>query len=245
MKVTVLGIYGGYPYNGIASSSYLIQEGDFNLLLDAGSGSLLALEKVLDPLQLDAVILSHYHHDHAADLGVLQYYWQLNQGTKKEPILPIFGHDKDPLNFASLTLQGVTQGYAYHDYESTQIGPLTISFLETRHPVPAFAMRIENTTGEVLVFTADTAYFAGLVEFSRDADLLITDTNFPADKTGRKWHMTSTESAELAKNSNSKLLLLAHLPQQVPLEQIYAEAKTKFEHVKLAKPGEKTILTKR
>lgn len=244
MQVTVLGIYGGYPYNGVPSSSYLVQAGDFNLLLDAGSGSLLALERVLDPLQLDAVILTHYHHDHAADIGVLQYYWQLHQGTRKEPILPIYGHDRDPLNFASLTLQGVTEGRAYHDYAATKMGPLTLTFLETKHPVPAFAVRIEDQTGTVLVFTADTAYFDELVEFGQSADLLIADTNFAAAKTGRKWHMTSVEAATLAKNSNSKSLLLSHLPQQIPLAQILAEASEVYPGAMLAHPGQTYSLPK-
>ena len=40
MKVTVLGYYGGYPDNGIATSGYLIQTEKINLLLDCGSGVL-------------------------------------------------------------------------------------------------------------------------------------------------------------------------------------------------------------
>ncbi|GAJ25934.1 metal-dependent hydrolase [Liquorilactobacillus sucicola DSM 21376 = JCM 15457] len=78
MKITILGFFGGYPYDGKATSSYLLQSDGYNLLLDCGSGALLNLEKELDPLQLNAVLLSHYHQDHIADIGVLQYYWQLN-----------------------------------------------------------------------------------------------------------------------------------------------------------------------
>ena len=70
MKLTVLGCLGAYPYEGQGTSSYLLQADGFNLLLDAGSSTLVELEKELDPLDLDAVILSHYHHDHIADLGV-------------------------------------------------------------------------------------------------------------------------------------------------------------------------------
>lgn len=72
MKLTVLGCLGAYPYEGQGTSSYLLQADGFNLLLDAGSSTLVELEKELDPLDLDAVILSHYHRDHIADLGVLQ-----------------------------------------------------------------------------------------------------------------------------------------------------------------------------
>lgn len=82
MKLTILGYFGGYPDHGIGTSAYLVQSGNFNLLMDAGSGALLALQEVLDPNLLDAVLLTHYHHDHVADFGVLQYYYQLHSGQK-------------------------------------------------------------------------------------------------------------------------------------------------------------------
>lgn len=243
MKITVLGIYGGYPFNGVPSSSYLVQDSGFNLLLDAGSGSLLSLEENLDPLQLDAVLLSHYHHDHAADIGVLQYYWQLNSGEKKHPILDIYGHAQDPINFATLTLPQVTQGKVYQDYETLNLGPFKINFLRTIHPVPTYAIRIENQSGEVLVYTGDTAYFDGLVDFAADADLLIADTNFAKDKTGRIWHMTSVQSATLARNARVKKLLLSHLPQEVSFTQILSEASVIYSGAMIAEKGMKIDIT--
>lgn len=227
MQLTVLGYYGGYPYAGVGTSSYLLTSGDYHLLLDCGSGALLALEKEFDPLQLDAVLLTHYHHDHIADVGVLQYYWQLQAGQKKEPILPIYGHLQDPLHFGSLTLPNVTQGFGYQEDTTLQLGPLKVTFKRTEHPVPAFAVRIEEeATGKVLVFTADTAYFPGLAEFCQGADLLMTDTNFLAERTRKMAHMTTTQSANLAQSSDVKQLLLTHLPQAVSPETLLAQAKT-------------------
>ncbi|MBW1605397.1 MBL fold metallo-hydrolase [Lactobacillus sp. Sy-1] len=225
MKVKVLGFYGGYPSNGIGTSSYLIQSGDFNLLLDCGSNALNELQETIDPLELNAVILSHYHHDHTADVGVLQYYWQLNPEGRKEPLLPIYGNTEDPINFATLNWPNATVGKPYSDLQPLEIGPFRIEFMRTHHPVPAFAMRITDENGKVLVFTADTSYFDQLIPFSKNADLLITDTNFFADKKGLKWHMTSEESGQLAKEAHVKKLLLSHLPQKGDLDQLIVEAK--------------------
>ncbi|WP_412990065.1 MBL fold metallo-hydrolase [Pediococcus siamensis] len=225
MKITVLGYYGGYPWNGDGTSAYLIQSGEYNLLMDCGSGALLALEKVLDPLQLDAVVLSHYHHDHTADVGVLQYYWQLREGDKKEACLPIYGHTQDPLNFGALTWPGATVGKPYSENETLNLGPLELTFFKTHHPVPAFAIRLRETqTQKSLVFTSDTNYFSGLVEFATNTDLLMTDTNFYANKTGQKWHLTSQESGRLAKLAHVPNLLLTHLPQTGNLDQLVQEA---------------------
>lgn len=225
MKLTVLGYYGGYPYDGVGTSSYLITAGDYHLLLDCGSGALNALEEVLDPLQLDSVLLSHYHHDHTADVGVLQYYWQLRQGKRHVPVLPIYGHTADPLNFGALTWAGATEGRAYDPSTVNEIGPFDVSFLPTKHPVPAYAVKlVERATGQTLVFSADTAYLPDLASFAQGAQLLMTDTNFDAQKTGKIWHMTSAQSGEIAKQAQVNRLLLTHLPQDVPFEQLRQEA---------------------
>jgi len=225
LKLTVIGFLGGYPANGNPTSSYLLESGDFKLLIDCGSGALLSLEEVLDPLKLNAVILSHYHHDHTADVGVLQYYWQLHAKRYAAPILPIYGHSLDAVNFKGLDWPKSTKGVAYNPDEALKLGPFEITFFKTHHPVPAFAMRIkEQETGKVLVFTADTAYFPELTDFVQNADLLMTDTNFFADKTGQKWHMTSTESGKLAHDGNVHRVLLTHLPAIGDLHKLRQEA---------------------
>lgn len=216
MKITVLGFYGGYPYDGVGTSAYLIQEHGFNLLLDCGSGALLALEKVLDPLQLDAVLLSHYHADHIADVGVLQHYWQLRSGEKKETVLPIFGHDFNQVHFDRLNWPKSTEAKAYQPHEILNIGPLSISFQETHHPVTTFAIRIRSSFGSDLTFTADSSYINELIDFAKGTDLLITDTNYLIAPTDRPlWHMSAAQSAQLAEKSNCKQLLMSHLPQDI------------------------------
>ncbi|PWG00616.1 MBL fold metallo-hydrolase [Levilactobacillus bambusae] len=227
MKLTVLGYYGGYPANHVGTSSYLLSSGGYQLLLDCGSGALLSLEERLDPLQLDAVILSHYHHDHTADVGVLQYNWQLGKSAKKEPVLPIYGPTSDPLNFAALTWPEATRGVGYTADSKLDLGPFQVTFLTTHHPVPAYAMRfVEKKTHQTFVFTSDTAYFEALIDFARGANLLMTDTNFFADHVGQAWHMTSTQSGELAKRAQVDRLLLTHLPQNGNLDQLVTEAQT-------------------
>lgn len=225
MKLTVLGCLGAYPYKGEGTTGYLLQSGDFNLLLDAGSSTLLQLEKILDPLALDAVILSHYHHDHIADLGVLQYYWQLYPTAEKKAVLPIYGHGEDEFHFADLTMKDVSQGYDYLEKNQLELGPFSITFMKTIHPVICYAMRIvENSTGKVFVFTGDSGYMEEFIDFAQAADLFLADTYLFSGNERHHAHFTSKEAGEIAKKAQVKQLVLTHLPQHGDLAQLKNEA---------------------
>ncbi|MFK4935309.1 MBL fold metallo-hydrolase [Lactococcus garvieae] len=224
MKLTALGVWGGYPTRDAGTTSYLLQsEEGFNLLLDAGSRAVTELEHELSPNDLDAIILSHYHEDHIADLGALRQYRQLQ--TVKPEILPIYGHQENEYEFSKLSLENVSEGIAYDVENGTSVGPLDIQFLKTVHPVICYAMRIvERATGQVLVYTGDTGYFTGLVDFSKDADILLADVYFFKDKAKMPNHLSSVEAGEIAAQANVKKLILTHLPQVGDLQVLREEA---------------------
>lgn len=225
MKLTVLGCLGAYPYKGEGTTGYLLESEGYHLLLDAGSTTLIQLEKILDPLALDAVILSHYHHDHIADLGVLQYYWQLFPKQAERNVLPIYGHGEDSIHFNELTMAGVTEGHDYLQTKQLELGPFFVTFMKTIHPVTCYAMRfVENSTGKIFVFTGDSGYLESFVDFAKDADLFLADTYLFAGNERHKAHFTSQESGEIAAAAKVKKLVLTHLPQHGDLEQLKEEA---------------------
>ncbi|MGK0551319.1 MBL fold metallo-hydrolase [Enterococcus faecalis] len=225
MKLTVLGCWGAYPYQGQGTSSYLLESAGFHLLIDAGSTTLVQLEKILDPLKLDAVILSHYHHDHIADLGVLQYYRQLYPTLTPTPVLPIYGHTEDRNHFDELTLSGVSEGHAYFEAEELKLGPFLITFMKTIHPVPCYAMRIvEASTGKVLVFTGDSGYLESFIPFAQSADVFLVDTYLFEGNENHHAHFTAKEAGTIAKAAKVKKLILTHLPQHGSLIELKAQA---------------------
>ncbi|OJG97772.1 metallo-beta-lactamase [Enterococcus termitis] len=225
LKITVLGCLGAYPYKGEGTSSYLLEADGFKLLLDAGSTTLVNLEEHVDPLSLDAVILSHYHHDHIADLGVLQYYRQLYPVQEPTPVLPIYGHTDDQIHFDALNLPGVSKAVPYFEAEELKLGPFLITFMKTIHPVPCYAMRfVEEKTGKVFVFTGDSGYLESFVEFAEKADVFLADTYLFEGNERHHAHFTSKESGEIAKAAQVNKLVLTHLPQHGSLEELKAQA---------------------
>ena len=228
MKLTVIGCWGGFPAPGGATASYILEKDGFVLLIDAGSGSLSHVQQFVPMDELDAVIISHYHHDHVADIGVLQYGWLVDMYvTGRKNVLPIYGHTYDALAFEQLTSER-TKGIAYDPDDSLHVGPFTIEFLETNHPVPCYGMRITGG-GQTVVYTADTAYTDELASFAQGADLLIADCNLYAHQDGtHAGHMTSKECGIVARNAQVKELLLSHLPQFGSHDDLYKEAQKEY-----------------
>jgi ribonuclease BN (tRNA processing enzyme) len=230
MKLTVIGFWGGYPKRNEASSGYLLEHEGYHLLIDCGSGVLSMMQNLIEPEQLDAVILSHYHPDHIADIGVLQHA-RLIQGFlgKSFGTLPVYGHTLDKPEFEKLTYKNITEGINYDPNHSVNIGPFNINFLQTNHPVPCYAMRIE-ADGKVLVYTGDTSFIKELIHFSTEADLLLCECNFYGNQNGQNaGHMNSFDAGTLANEARVKNLILTHLPHYGELEQLITEAKTKYD----------------
>lgn len=227
MKLTILGYMGGFPTNGVGTTAYLLEAQGFHLLIDVGSGALLSLERHLDPKQLDALILTHYHPDHIADMGVLQHVFQLKNPDK---VLPIYGHAESDLH--ELRNSNFTKAIDYDGETPLTIGPFHISFMKTIHPVPCYALSLTETeTGKKLVFTADSGYLEAFIPFSKDADVLLADANFLQGKENHKVHMTASEVGKIAKLANVKKLILTHLQPDGDWEKLLAEAKKAAEHV--------------
>ena len=224
MKLTVLGYWGAYPWNDEGTSSYLLTSGDFSLLIDVGSGTFNQLRKHIDPLKLNAVIVSHYHYDHIADLGVLQFYRQLNQ-LPESALLPIYGHTEHEFYYSSLTMPKVSEGHAYAEGQTTEIGPFSITFLRTKHPVPCFAMRItEKATGKSLVYTADSGWIDAFDEFVKGTDLLIADSYFLSGTENHPVHFSVKEVAEMTVRGQIPVVILSHLQQRIDLEELLKQA---------------------
>lgn len=224
MKVTVLGYWGGYPYQQEGTSGYLVEADGYRLLVDAGSSTLVTLQEVVDPLKLDAVVLSHYHYDHIADLGVLQFYRQLRPSVEPVPVLPIYGHQEDQANFDRLTMPEISVGKAYQAEQELDLGPFKLRFLRTVHPVPCFALRIEEkVTGATVVYTADSGYLEAFFTFAEAADLLIADAYFLNGREKNPVHFTAKEVGEIARKAHVKEVLLSHLQQDIDQQALLTQ----------------------
>ena len=240
MRVHVIGCSGSFAGPEGAASSYLIEHEDaqgrtWRVLMDLGSGAFGPLQKVIDPADLDAVIISHLHPDHYLDITGLEvfwaYHWRDDLGQ-----LPV--HAPAPLAeriSAVLSRSGdIPDGvhcppFAHHalsDHHRFSVGPLEIETRAVLHPVEAYGFRI-TAGGATLTYSGDSDSCEALDDLARGADLFLCEAGYIEGRDDRfsGVHLTGRRAGECAERAEVRHLALTHIPAWTDPEVPLAEAR--------------------
>lgn len=226
MKVTLLGISGGYPKANGACSSYLVEANGKKILLDMGSGSLSKLLDVISPNELDAIVLSHFHYDHCTDLLPFIYTIQMQRSSGIEiPNIPLYCLKNDSPLCGLICDDTVFDTNFVKAGQALDILGIRFSFFKTMHPVDCIAMRIE-AEGKVLAYTADSSKDSDCFEeLLSNADLAIMDCGeLDASTSVKKNHMTPSDCHRISKNHNVRKVVLSHIIPHFDIETYRFEA---------------------
>ncbi|MGI6003945.1 MAG: MBL fold metallo-hydrolase [Christensenellales bacterium] len=240
MRLGVLGNHGPYPAPGMATSGYLLTKGETAILIDCGSGVLSRLIKRLDDVsKLTAVIISHLHADHIADLAVLRYMLQSMKArgvVAQDYRLPVYlpQDDSPGYHYATEASDNVFEQHKIFDRLSKRIGGINFTFWAMRHPVTSFGMRIEDE-GKVLCYNGDTNWHDHLAAFARDADVLLAAAGFLHENWNENLpHLSARLCARQAREAGVKRLVLTHFPPHDDPLALLEEARSEFENTYLS-----------
>ncbi|PKW14662.1 MBL fold metallo-hydrolase [Saccharopolyspora spinosa] len=242
MKLTILGCSGSFPGPDSPSSGYLLESGGTRIALDLGNGTLGAMQRFIDPFQLDAVLLSHLHPDHCADFGalaVLRRYHPKPPYDATERPLPVIAPENAPERLAALYAPNAAElaetdlsdvfEFIPISAEPVRIGPFEVQAVPMAHLCPAWGFRVA-AGGKVLAYTGDTGPCPQLTELAADADALLSEASwadFPDAPDGV--HLSGRQAAEVAKTARARRLLLTHIVPWADRDAILAEAKAAFD----------------
>ncbi len=180
------------------SSSLLLESQGRRLLVDCAHPIRKALyeatgpEGFVDLGDLDAVLLTHLHADHASGLegyGFFAYFVlqrraqilahplvseHLWHGHLAAGMSTLFGDDgATPV---SMDLDDYFQITALSTEEPVCFGPFQILCRFTHHPVPTTAVRI-SAGGRTLGYSSDTSFDPELIRWLEPAELVVHETN--------------------------------------------------------------------
>ena len=231
-KFIVLGSRGSMACSDIrllkyggATSAFLLQAGDKNILFDAGTGILRSTELLQEENEMH-VLIGHVHMDHIIGIA----FWRPLFMKDKE--VHIYSEMRDGMgireqldNFLRPPYWpvgiGLFQGVkGYHDItvgEPFELGSgVTVSTMRSNHPNTGTIFRVD-WDGKSVVYAVDYEHSEKssreLAVFAKGCDLLIYDSTYAPEVYPQRvgWgHSTWVEALKLKEAAGVKTLLLAH-----------------------------------
>lgn len=224
MRLTVLGSSGAFPGPGHACSGYVVEASGARVVVDLGWGTLPRLFDLLGDHTgdgLDAVVITHEHPDHMADLyGLFRARWYGRRDGQPIPLLSPAGVRERLLHDHDGHAEDVARVFDWREApgDPLAVGAVTIESLNLPHYVPNAGVRV-RADDTVVAFTGDTGPSPRLADLGRDADLFVVDATDrhqqadvgPAPPGTPALNLTATEAGAAARAAGARRLMITHL----------------------------------
>jgi ribonuclease BN (tRNA processing enzyme) len=226
LKLTVVGCSPAWPNPGGAQSGYLV-EGSGRVLLDCGAGVLARLRAQEEWPRVDAIVITHFHLDHWAD--VVPWVWGALFGPGRGRPAPELW--LPPNGIVSLEHLGTHFGRAemfssafeLREYAAAttfetagfEITPLRL----VHYDLETYGLRVA-CDGKSFAYSGDSAPCPELTDLARDADLFLCEATLakPELDDSLRGHLTADEAVAAFREAGARRLLLTHRPRELPLE---------------------------
>lgn len=188
----------------------------FNVLVDPGPGCLvrcISSRPKMDPMRLDAIILTHRHLDHAADVNVM-IEAMTEGGFKKRGTLytPEDALNEDPVVFKYVRsyvsrIEIIKEGGNYRLSDSVTFE----TPLKHHHPSETYGINF-FTPNYTISLIVDTRYFPELLKYYKGEILIINVVRYTVDKDMKSWlyHLSIKDVKEIVTTLRPKITILNH-----------------------------------
>ena len=230
LEIIPMGAGAAFGHADQGQSSYLVRAGDAAVVLDMGAGTFNRLLAEVDPADLGAVVISHLHPDHMADLLALRVY--MAHGPGLGSTLEVHGppglRERLDAIAAGESWAGVTFHELPPDEATLLVGDMVISLAEVPHLKPTYAMRVEHG-GRSITYGADCAPNEVIPLLGEGSDVLVLECSWGTGPLVPEVpHLNARAAAEMARAAGAGRLVLVHGYPDVDRDAAVAEAQAVF-----------------
>jgi ribonuclease BN (tRNA processing enzyme) len=219
MRLTILGSGTSIPTVDRGAPGVLVRAGGRTVLVDLGPGTLSRLPRLgVDLGDVDVVLFTHFHTDHAADLAPLLFALKSPRYEGRGPLRILGAEGLRHLHAALEEAWGAWIRPTSFAWELEEIrdgsevglgGGLRGRTVAVDHTPASLAWRLTGPDGEVAAVSGDTRPCPGAIEAGRRADLYVLECAFP-DGMDHVGHLTPTLAGEIAAEAEPRHLCLTH-----------------------------------
>ena len=227
VRLTVVGSSPAWPNPGGAQSGYLIEADGRRLLLDCGAGVLARLREQDGWPRVDAIVVTHWHLDHWADL--VPWVWGKLFGPGRDTPKPelwvarggiehlehLGGHFGWPSMFG--------QAFELREYDGDtpfRAGGFEVTARRVLHySLETYGLAVRNGDATI-AYSGDSGPCDPLIEVARGADLFVCEATLarPDSEGDERGHLSIEEAVAAFEASGARRLLLTHRPRELPVD---------------------------
>lgn len=223
-ELQFIGTGDAFGSGGRRNSAILLRESGTSVLLDCGPTTHTGLQALgIDPVEIDAIAISHFHGDHVAGVPFLLLDY-LYVHRRRRP-LTILGPPGIQARIDGLTglyeYRGeIERRYELRYRELSSPNPLEIGANLTLTPLPAHhhsstrphMLRVETPNRQIL-YSGDTGWHAELPRRVGEADLFVCECVFM--EAGFEYHLDHETLESQRERFRCRRILLTHLGREV------------------------------
>lgn len=234
LEVLFVGTGDAFGSGGRRNSAILVRQRGCTILLDCGPTTLLGLRELgIDPRDIDAVAISHFHGDHAAGLPflLLDYVY----GNRRDKPLDVIGPAgiRERINQMNDAYGYTAEGERSYELRfdtfsagsTVEAAGFQVTPLKAHHQphTKPHMLRIESED-RALVFSGDTGWMDQLPSDVADANLFISECTMMEE--GFEYHLSHERLVTERARFKCDRILLTHMGPDVLANSGYIEFET-------------------
>jgi ribonuclease BN (tRNA processing enzyme) len=223
VKVRFLGSGDAFGSGGRFQTCIHLDWGGAQILVDCGASSLIAMRRFgVDPVAINAVILSHLHGDHFGGVPFLILDGQFTRRTRPLVVAGPPGVEARVRDAMEVFFPGSSRVERRFDVRYVELadrvplslGSVSVTPFGVVHAsgAPPFALRVAGDE-KIVAYSGDTEWTDSLIDAARGADLFIAEAYF-FDK-AVKFHLDLATLLRHRAELDCRRLIVTHMSEDM------------------------------